>query len=149
MVVALTRTAGFPLIRQYRYPSKTYNFELPGGGAGGRDPLEAAREELLEETGYSAGRLEKVGDFITYCGLADEVCHVIFATELEPGPQRLEKTERIELRLTDYDELLAMIRSGELRDGMGLAALHAARERLEQALGLTPRQSAWTPPETA
>ena len=135
MVVAVTPEGRIPLIRQYRYPSKTYNHELPGGGTGGRDPLETAREELLEETGYRAGKLEKVGDFITYCGLADEVCHVVLAWDLEPGPQRLEKTERIELRLVRYPELLEMIRTNEFRDGMGLAALHAARERLERALG--------------
>ncbi|MBI1353341.1 MAG: NUDIX domain-containing protein [Acidobacteria bacterium] len=134
MVVAVTPDRRIPIIRQYRYPSKGYNFELPGGGTGGRDPVEAARDELLEETGYRAGRLEKVGDFVTYCGLADEVCHVVLATELEAGPQRLEKTERIELRLTSYPELQAMIQAGEFRDGMGLAALHAARERLEAAL---------------
>ncbi len=135
MVVALTPDGQIPLIRQYRYPSRTYNYELPGGGTGGRDPLEAAREELLEETGYRAGKLEKVGDFITYCGLADEVCHVVMAWDLEPGPQRLEKTERIELRLVRYPELLEMIGANEFRDGMGLAALHAARDRLETAMG--------------
>lgn len=132
MVVGVTPEGEIPLIRQYRYPSKAYNYELPGGGTGGRDPLDAARDELLEETGYRAGRLEKVGDFITYCGLADEVCHVVLALDLEPGPQNLEKTERIQLHRVTYPALLEMIRTNEFRDGMGLAALHIARERLEQ-----------------
>ena len=136
MVVGLTREGEIPLIRQYRYPSKAFNYELPGGGTGGRDPLDAAREELLEETGFRAGKLEKIGDFITYCGLADEVCHVALAWDLEPGPQNLEKTERIEVRLVRYPQLLEMIRVGEFRDGMGLAALNVARERLERELGV-------------
>jgi len=135
MVVGVTPEGEIPLIRQYRYPSKAYNFELPGGGTGGRDAVEAAREELLEETGYKAGKLEKVGDFVTYCGLADEVCHVVLAWDLEAGPQQLEKTERIEVRRVGYQRLLEMIRAGEFRDGMGLAALNIARGRLERALG--------------
>lgn len=136
MVVAVTPEGEIPLIHQYRYPSKAYNYELPGGGTSGRDPLEAAREELLEETGYRAGKLEKVGDFITYCGLADEVCHVVLAWDLEQGPQQLEKTERIEVQRVRYPKLLEMIRTNDFRDGMGLAALHIARERLERLLGV-------------
>jgi ADP-ribose pyrophosphatase len=136
MIVAITPEGRVPIIRQYRYPSKIHNYELPGGGAGGKSPEDAARAELEEETGYRAGRLEKLGDFITYCGLADEVCHVVLATELQPGRQKLEKTESIEVREVEYAELLAMIRNGEFRDGMGLAALHVARERLERELGV-------------
>lgn len=136
MVVAITREGRIPIIRQYRYPSQAYNFELPGGGAGGQTPEQAARMELEEETGYRAGRLEKLGDFITYCGLADEVCHVVLATNLQPGRQKTEITESIEPHEVEYAQLLEMIRAGEFRDGMGLAALHIARERLERELGV-------------
>ena len=67
--------------------------------------------------------------------MADEVCNVVLATQLQTGRQNLERTESIEPREVDYLELLAMIRAGEFRDGMGLAALHVARERLERELG--------------
>ncbi|MCB1019247.1 MAG: NUDIX hydrolase [Acidobacteria bacterium] len=136
MIVAVTREGRIPIIRQYRYPSKAYNYELPGGGSAGRPPEETALAELKEETGYTAGNVEKIGDFITYCGLADEVCHVVLATELQPGRQNTEPTESIEVREVEYAELLEMIRAREFRDGMGLAALHVARERLEQLLGV-------------
>jgi ADP-ribose pyrophosphatase len=136
MVVAITPDGRIPIIRQYRYPSKAHNYELPGGGSGGRAPEDTARAELEEETGYRAGHVEKLGDFITYCGLADEVCHVMLATELQAGRQKLEKTESIESRDVEYAQLLEMIRTGEFRDGMGLAALHVARERLERELGV-------------
>lgn len=136
MIVAITDEGRIPIIRQYRYPSKTYNYELPGGGSAGRSPEETAVAELEEETGYAAGKVEKLGDFITYCGLADEVCHVVLATALQPGRQNTEPTESIEVREVEYPELLRMIRAGEFRDGMGLAALHVARERLERELGV-------------
>lgn len=133
MVVAVTDQREVLVIRQYRYPSKRYSLELPGGGSGGADPLEAAARELEEETGYRAGRLEKLGDFVTYCGLADETCHVVLATELQPGDQKLDPTERIELRKIPVDRLNAMVRDGEFRDGMGLAALRVALPRLAES----------------
>ena len=134
MVVGLTGEGEIPIVRQYRYPSRGYNFELPGGGTAGRPAVEAARWELEEEAGFAAERLEKIGEFVTYCGLADEICNVVFASGLRPVARRPERTERIEAHTVGYPRLLEMIRTGEFRDGMGLAALHVARERLERAL---------------
>ena len=130
MVVALTSARELLLIRQYRYPNEQFSLELPGGGGGGLEPTEAARRELLEETGYAARRLEKIGDFVTCCGLSDETCHVVLAADLQPGPQKLEPTEHIEVVPTPLDRLDDLIARGEFRDGMGLAALHLARKHL-------------------
>lgn len=135
MVVALTAQAEIVLIRQYRYPSRCYSWELPGGGTAGSPPGETAARELEEETGRRAESIEKIGDFVTYCGLADEVCHVFLATGLEIGEQKLEATEDISVETVPYPRLREMIESGEFRDGMGLAALHIARRRLEKLLG--------------
>ena len=82
---------------------------------------------------YRAASIEKLGEFVTYCGLADEICHVFLATDLTPGEQRLEKSEDITVHTVTYSELLEMIAQGEFCDGMGLAALHLARARLDQA----------------
>ena len=57
MVVAVTPRNQIVLVRQFRYPSREFSFELPGGGAGGQDALEAASDELREETGFRAGRV--------------------------------------------------------------------------------------------
>lgn len=131
MVVALTPANELLLIRQYRYPNKQFSLELPGGGGAGLAPAEAARRELVEETGHTAGNLEKIGDFVTYCGLSDETCHVVLATDLQVGTQQLEPTEHIEVVPTPLADLDALIAQGAFRDGMGLAALHIARKHLE------------------
>ena len=134
MVVAITDERRVVLVRQYRYPNEEFAYELPGGGGASNDPLAKAREELQEETGYRASRLRKLGEFVVYCGLSDEVCSVVLAEGLQRGEQRLEKTEHITVHEVSYQELRQMIQRGEFRDGMGLAALNIAREELEKTL---------------
>lgn len=135
MVVAVDPEGRVVVVRQYRYPTQRFSFELPGGGSGGDEPSDAALRELEEETGYRAGKIEKLGEFVTYCGLADEICHVFLASELTPGSQRLEKSEHISVHTVRYTELVRMIAEGEFCDGMGLAALQLARGRLEELPG--------------
>lgn len=135
MVVALTRDGKIVLIRQYRYPNREFAYELPGGGGATVDPLATARKELREETGYRASRLRKLGEFVVYCGLSDEICHVFLAQGLRKGAQKLEDTEHVTVHEVSYRRLEAMIRRGEFRDGMGLAALRIAKAELERILG--------------
>ena len=131
MVVALTGEGKIVLVRQYRYPRREFAYELPGGGTRGNTPRQAAREELEQETGYQATRWRKAGEFVVYCGLSDEICHVFVATGLRAGTQRLEETEHISVHEVSRRRLSAMIRSGEFRDGMGLAALQIAAGKLD------------------
>ncbi len=136
MVVALTDEQKIVLVRQYRYPNEEFAYELPGGGGAGSDPVAKAREELQEETGYRASRLRKLGSFVVYCGLSNEVCSVVMAQGLERGKQRLEKTEHMTVHEVSYEELRQMIQRGEFRDGMGLAALNIARTEIETQLAI-------------
>lgn len=135
MVVAVTPAGKIVLVRQYRYPRREFAYELPGGGTRGHSPRLAARDELEEETGYRAARLKKVGEFVVYTGLSDEICHVFVAAGLKPGEQRLEETEHMTVHEVSPRRLKAMIRSGEFRDGMGLAALRLAEAEMERVLG--------------
>ena len=141
MVVAVTGERKVVLVRQYRYPSGEYSYELPGGGSQGLDPRDAARQELREETGYSASRLRKLGDFVVYSGVSNEVCHVFLAGGLRPGKAEPEKTEHLSVQEVSYRRLQTMIRRGEFRDGMGLAALHLAAPSLEKKLAGAPRRA--------
>jgi ADP-ribose pyrophosphatase len=134
MVVALTPTGKIVLVRQYRYPRREFAYELPGGGTRDNTPRQAARAELAEETGYRPARLKKAGEFVVYTGLSDEICHVFVATGLTRGEQHLEETEHMTVHEVSPRRLKAMIRSGEFRDGMGLAALRLAEDEVSRAL---------------
>lgn len=112
------------LVRQYRYAVDAFVWELP---AGRRDPPESpedgASRELEEEVGLRAGALEPISTFWTTPGFCDEVMYLFRATELQTVPARPEADERIEQASFTLDEALAMVRSGEIREGKTLVAL--------------------------
>jgi len=134
MVVAVTAERKVVRVRQYRYPSSKFAYELPGGGTSGNSPRDAALAELREETGYRATCARRLGEFSVYCGLSDEVCHVYLATGLKPGAAKLDKTEHLTVHEVTVDELQAMVRRGQFCDGMGLAALAIAADALREAV---------------
>lgn len=83
----------------------------------GEDPAHAAAREFLEETGYRAGRIERLGTFLTSPGFADEVMHAFVARDLVHVGQELQDDERIEVVLSDPADFASRIRSGAVRDG--------------------------------
>jgi ADP-ribose pyrophosphatase len=117
------------LIRQYRHATGGNILEVP---AGKLDPDEApeacARRELIEETGYRAGRIEHLSSIWTTPGFTDEVIHLYAAFELEHVGQQLEADEVIELVPMSLGDALSCVFSGELNDAKSaLALLLAAR----------------------
>lgn len=87
----------------------------------GEDPAHAAAREFLEETGYRAGRIERLGTFLTSPGFADELMHAFVARELAHAGQRLQDDECIEVVLSRPEDFAARIRAGEVRDGKTIA----------------------------
>jgi ADP-ribose pyrophosphatase len=87
-VVALTTDRRIILVEQPRVPVGAQVIELPAGlagdepGASGEGLEGAAARELVEETGYRAGRLELLGRCPTSPGMVTEVLHFFLATEL-------------------------------------------------------------------
>lgn len=112
------------LIRTKRYAVGQILIELPAGTLErGEDPINCAGRELLEETGYLAGRLRPIGNFYTSPGILSEKMYAFAAYDLEEQKQALEEGEEIELVFATLDEAIAMIRRGEIHDGKTVAAL--------------------------
>ena len=61
LIVPVLEDGRIVITREYRYPTRGWNYELPGGGAGKLSFAAPARKELKEETGYVATRLKKKG----------------------------------------------------------------------------------------
>lgn len=123
------------LVRQYRYASGGYLYEVPAGRpdhAG--EPWEAcARRELREETGYEAGALRRLTSIWTTPGFTDERIHLFLATDLTEGDTEYDPDEFMELVRVPFSEALRMVRDGEITDGKTICTLlYAARFALER-----------------
>jgi 8-oxo-dGTP pyrophosphatase MutT (NUDIX family) len=112
------------LVGQYRYPLEMYSWEIPEGGCPeGEEPLRAARRELREETGLEAARWRMLGEAYLSNSVADEYAVWFLATGLVPREQRLEGTERLDVRRLPLREALDMALNGEITDALSLVAI--------------------------
>ncbi len=124
MIVPVTRDGRLIFCRQFRYLNQRISIEFPGGGVKkGMDTTTAARLELEEECGVTSDTLQPIGSFNPMNGVTDELCSVFIATDLKPVMAQPDITEEFEVVLLTRDEVDAAIGSGELWDGMTLAAL--------------------------
>jgi ADP-ribose pyrophosphatase len=98
--------------------------ELPAGTLDREESLvDAARRELLEETGFRAGRIEAAGSFWMSPGILRERMHLFVAEDLTPGPQALEPGEQITTRVVAWSDAVAMCRDGRIDDAKTVAGI--------------------------
>jgi ADP-ribose pyrophosphatase len=118
------------LIRQYRPIVDAEIWELPAGTIEARESPEAcARRELIEESGYEAGRLDPLGEALADAGLTDERIFFFVARDLRPVPRGLDADEHIEVVLTPLSEAYRMADTGEILDAGTLVGLYRFRSR--------------------
>jgi ADP-ribose pyrophosphatase len=111
------------LVNQYRYLINREALEFPCGVLeDSLSPIENAQKELQEETGFKAGQIFPVGEFVPYSGVSDETCYVFIATELNPAPLKPDDTEEFELVELSFEDLDRQILTNQIKDGMTLAA---------------------------
>jgi 8-oxo-dGTP pyrophosphatase MutT (NUDIX family) len=114
------------MVEQFRYAVGRRRWEFPAGTAPDRaevDPADLAVQELREETGFVAGRMELIGRLEVAPGMSSQTGTVWLATELTEGPTQREHTEQ-DMRAAWFTtaEFEAMARSGEMTDSQSLAA---------------------------
>jgi ADP-ribose pyrophosphatase len=116
------------LVRQYRKPIEQELLEIPAGGVDpGEDATACAERELQEETGYRAGKLQRLGGFFSSPGFTSEYLHVYLATDLAPSHRTADDDETIELVRLPVAQALDMIASGAICDAKTIIGLLLVR----------------------
>lgn len=112
------------LERQYRHAAQQYLWELPAGRIDeGENELTAAKRELLEETGYSAGKWKRILTFYASPGFVAETMSIYLARDLRAGVAQPEADEVIAMRFFPVSAALRMVLSGTIRDAKTIAGV--------------------------
>lgn len=130
-VLPLTADGKMITVRQFRKALERSIIEIPAGKLErGEDPLECAKRELEEETGYKANHYEHISSFYTSPGFADEILHLYLATDLVPGDAKPDEDEFVETIELTIEEAHAKHAAGEIRDAKTVLALFAWENRV-------------------
>ncbi len=121
-MLAFTKPDTILLEYRYRPALDAYLYELPAGVLKpGEDPVTCAKRELLEETGYEAGKIEYLGYFYPTPGYTNEKIHIVIATELtykgKPQAEMSPEEKYMEIKEVTLQQALQMILKGEITDG--------------------------------
>ena len=98
--------------------------ELPAGKLDAEEDAEAcARRELAEETGYRAGRMEKLCEFFPSPGILSEKIYAFVAEDLTKVGQKLEAGEDLTPVIMTLDEAMNLVHQRRIEDGKTLISL--------------------------
>lgn len=116
--VSLTGEGCVILTRQYRHPVGKVIYDLPAGHLEpGEDPVQGARREFEEETGYYPRWIEPLGYYNQFPGVLRAATNLFFATDLQKTTPHLEPGEVLETVHMPVDKVLKLILDGEIIDG--------------------------------
>lgn len=133
IIIPVDENGNLLFVRQYRHAAGKDLLELPAGTRDGDEPYEAcAAREIREETGFAAGKLERVGEFYLAPGYSTEFMAVFLASELSHSPLDADEDEFLQVEKIPLKQAFEMAERGQVPDAKSLAALLLARPHLEK-----------------
>lgn len=134
-VLALDSSRKVALVEQWRYTLNRTSLEIPTGGSeeSDKDLEQAARRELLEETGLSGGNWSSLGTVDTSNGITNEVAHLFLASDVTQGARQAQLYEPVSLVWTSFEQAVAWAVDGSITESLSVAALLRADHSLRRA----------------
>ncbi len=131
-IVAITKEKEVLLVKQYRHGAQKVLLELPGGGVDkGENSLDAAKRELLEETGYASDTFIQTGVVSPNPSNHNNQAVSFLALDVEKkSGQTLDDTEEILVSLMPLDETIQWVKSGGLLQSLHVSAFFFAISHL-------------------
>lgn len=125
VIVIAERGENFLMVKQWRHGENHLSVEFPGGVVdAGETPEQAARRELAEETGFSAGKLEFLGKMNPNPALFRNHSHFFAASELSPlGSQHLDDDEYVSYMEIPKSDVIKQMASDDYPHALMAAAL--------------------------
>jgi len=125
-VIPLTSDTQVVMVRQYRHGTRQIGLEIPGGLVNPRDtPMDTARKELLEETGYQAEEITLIGTAHPQPAVLNNRQLTFLATNVQKkAALNLDEGEDIEVVLIPLSEIPRLIREGEITNAMVILAFY-------------------------
>ncbi|SRR6266496_3776169 len=133
-IVVLTKSGEVVLVKQYRHGACDVLLEFPGGVIeDGEDPMDGAKRELLEETGFVASSIIQIARLYPNPALQTNILYGFLALDAEKvGGQNLDAGEDIEVHLMPVDELIEIAKRGEFPHALMNAVLFSALSYLDR-----------------
>jgi len=123
-IVAINSEDNVVMVRQFRKPVEGVLLEIPAGVIEpDEEPQQCALRELEEETGYMAGKMERIGGFYSSPGYSTEFLHLFLATDLQRGSTRPDEDEIIEVVSIPWEQIPGLIVAGEVCDAKSIVGL--------------------------
>ena len=121
----------FIIEKQFRYALGKEIYELPAGKLEeGEEPLEAAKRECLEETGYQPLEMIHLGDMSPTCGYSTEIIHFYYCPKSVKQERHLDSDEVIDLMYLSLEEIEQMIKNDQIIDSKILAVLSLYKSKI-------------------
>ena len=123
MIIPIADNGKFLLNMQYRYLNQRVSIEFPGGGKKKHLTYEEnAKFELMEECGFDTGKLTYLGEYNPFNGVTNEITKIYLAEKLILSQINPDDSEEFEIIEISENEIIDKIKTGEIWDGMTLAA---------------------------
>lgn len=126
-IIALTPEHEVVFVEQYRQGSETVELEIPGGmmDPGETDPVATALRELREETGYTGEGARLIGECFANPAIMNNRVHTILVENCQHTHEvEWDSGEDLRTRLIPAADLPSLVKAGQIRHSIILAALH-------------------------